>query len=745
MGEWQKTTCTLCANTCGLEVQVENNRIVRVRGDKDNPKTWGYCCRKGRSIKYFQHAKDRTKYPLKRVGEDQFIQISWEQATAEIAERLQAILDEHGPRSFACQGLGGFIGSAHTILAKNFMNCAGTQLHYRALAAELTGKWWASGKMLGTQAYNPVPNEHASDVMIICGSNTYVTHNMTRAKYVIPEFSTNPNKTLVVIDPRRSETARMADIYLPIRPGTDAMFWKAMVKLVIDEGWVDQKFIDEHTTGYQEIIQWVKDVDVKSYVEACGLAYEDARNLAHLCYVKKSGIHMDLGVICGRHSTMTTYYQFIFFTITGNMLTPGGMVVCNALCELPNTPVEDPQYWKSLSGFPQIIGLMPTAALARDIDNDHPDRIRALFCVNSNPIHSIVNANAVTKALKKLDLLVTMDCAMTETARISDYVLPNATGYECNDILTFGQTFPNIFTQIRHPVLKPEGEVLPTSEIWLRLSEKMGYLPQLPQSLYDAAKGTRDEYRQALDAYLAEHPEHVRAKISIIARTLGDALGDPALGAIWAVAQTKDAAFRKKCVAAGFPEGPHQMDEVFQALLDHPEGVNIAYMDPDNMLETVLTEDHKIHLWLPEVADWGDEITPERENALLNNPEFPMVLVAGRHFEGNINHTMRGYEWVRAKGDIFGVLLHPADAEALGLQEGQMARITTQTGSIEAPVQITRETRRGSIIIPHGFGFFYDGKVRGANVNLITNDTDLDRLAGTPCHRYVPCRVEVAE
>lgn len=745
MGEWLKTTCALCANTCGLEVQVENNRIVRVRGDKSNPKTQGYCCRKGRSIKYFQHAKDRTRYPLKRVGEDQFIQISWDQAITEICDRLKKIVDEYGPRSFAGQGLGGFMGSAHTVLAKNFMGCVGSQLHYRALAAELTGKWWATGKMLGNQDYSPSLNEKEGEVLICCGTNTYVTHNMTRAKRVIPEIATNPNKYLIVIDPRRTETARMADIHLAIRHGTDALFWKAMLKVVIDEDWVDHSFIETYTTGYEGIVNWLKDVNPKEYFDTCCIDYEDARKLAYLCYTKKAGTHTDLGVICGRHSTLVTYFQYVFFTLTGNMLTRGGMTICHSVFSKANTPPEDPKYWKNHSGYSQVCGLMPTATLAADIDNEDPDRIRALFCVNSNPVHSIVNTPSVIKALKKLDLLVTVDCAMTETARLSDYVLPNTTAYECNEVLPFGLTYPGIFTQIRHPVLKPEYEVLNTCEIWLRLEEKMGYLPKLPESLYEAAKGPRSEYRKALAEYLQENPEYTRVKVAIIARTLGAALGDPALGVIWAVLQTKDAQFRKECAAAGFEEGPDQLDQVFQALLDHPEGLNVGYMDSDHLLELLQTDDHKIHMYLSELDDWVAEITPEQENKLLNRPEFPLALIAGRHFEGNINHTMRGPEWVAAKGNQFGVLIHPSDAEALGIQEGQIVKITTEVGTIEAPAQITRDTCKGSVVIPHGFGINYAGSVQGVNINLLTPSTGLDRIAGTPCHRYVHCRVEVAE
>ncbi len=743
MGEWKKTSCTLCACTCGLEVQVENNRIVRVRGDKSNPKTMGYVCRKGRSIKYFQHQKDRNLYPMKRVG-DQFIQISWDQALTEIGERLKAILDEYGPRAFACQGLGGFLGALHTVMAKQFMGCTGSQLHYRALAAELTGFYWSCGSMLGNQTFSLVSDEENSDVMIVSGWNPYVTHQTTRGKMVVKEFATNPDKCLIVIDPRRSETAQMADIHLAIRPGTDALFWKAMIALVLQKGWIDKEYIKMRISDFETILPWFENVDVREYCRTCMLDYEDVCRVARMALERKTGTHSDLGVICGRHSTLATHLQNIFMALTGNLLVEGGQVFSQGIVASANTNVNDPKFWHStVTDIPQIIGLLPPAVLAEEIDNEHPERIRALFCVNSNPVHSVVDTTATVKALERLDLLVTMDCALTETARMSDYILPNTTGYECWEMPSFGMVYPGIFTQLRQPVLEPEGEILDTTEIWLRLMEKMGYLPQLPPFLYEAAKGPREEYKKALAEYLKEHPEVAPRKLAVIARTLGAVLGAPSKAVVWALLQTKNQNFKRACARAGFAEGEQQMEQLFEALLAHPEGMLAGYMDTDELMDLLETEDKKIHLYAQEMEDWVYELTPEREEEQLNNAEFPLVLVAGRHMEGVINHTMRGPEWIRAKGDLCTVTIHPADAERLGIREGQSARVITNKGSVELPAHIGRETRRGSVIIPHGFGFCYDGVVRGVNINVLTDAAHRDRFAATPFHRYVPCRVEV--
>lgn len=386
MSNWQKTSCTLCSSTCGLEVQVENNRIVRVRGDEDNPRSKGYCCRKGRSIQYFQHQKDRNLYPLKRVGDNEFIRISWDQALTEICERLRKIVDEHGPRAFACQGLGGFLGQLHTVMAKVFMGGIGSQLHFRALAAELTGYYWSCGVITGNQTFIMHPDEEESEVFLVSGWNPYVSHNMINGKRVIREFSEDPNRTLVVIDPRRSETARMADIHLAIRPGTDAVLWRAMVALLIQEGWQNWDYINKYISDYDQILPWFQNVDVKKYVEFCDLDYEQVYELTHMLATKKSSYHSDLGVICGRHSTVVTHLQNIFWALTGQIFTPGGIVYNNFLIPGGNSKYKDPKVWHTTeTNFPQLFGLYPTAILCREIDNDNPERIRALFCCNSNP------------------------------------------------------------------------------------------------------------------------------------------------------------------------------------------------------------------------------------------------------------------------------------------------------------------------------------------------------------------------
>ncbi|HAA09765.1 MAG TPA: molybdopterin dinucleotide-binding protein, partial [Syntrophomonas sp.] len=193
MSEWKKSGCALCNQNCGLELLIENNRIVKVRGDKSNPRSQGYICRKGRNIAYFQHHEQRLKYPLKKVN-GEFVRISWEQAIAEIAARLQEIKDKYGPRSIAYMGGGGQSCHFEAAFGVRLLRGLGSRYHYSALGQELTGHFWVQGRALGRQYLGTVPDEENADMLVAIGWNGMESHQMPRAPLVLREFSKNPNK-----------------------------------------------------------------------------------------------------------------------------------------------------------------------------------------------------------------------------------------------------------------------------------------------------------------------------------------------------------------------------------------------------------------------------------------------------------------------------------------------------------------------------------------------------------------------
>ena len=253
MGEWKKTWCNLCAVTCGLEMEVEDNKIINVRPDPGCPRSHGYCCRKGRSAKYHIAHKDRLLYPKKRVG-DHYERISWEQAYKEIGEKGRAILDKHGPRSFAILGAGTTSFQTPAGVAGPMLKAIGGQYMTNPVGVEFMGSWWSNGRIFGSQLHMLEPDDKNCEVIIYWGGNSYVTHQIIESRAICREFSENPDKMVIVVDPRLSETARMADMHIMPRNGSDALLLRGLIALIIQKGWHDRDFLIRHAADFVKIL-----------------------------------------------------------------------------------------------------------------------------------------------------------------------------------------------------------------------------------------------------------------------------------------------------------------------------------------------------------------------------------------------------------------------------------------------------------------------------------------------------------
>ncbi len=745
MGEWKKTSCVLCGQNCGLEAEIEENRIVKVRGDKENPRSEGYVCRKGMNVAHYQHHSQRLTHPLKRVG-DSFEQVSWDQALDEIASKLIGIVDKHGPRAFAYMGGGGQGCHFEAAFGVALLRGLGSQYHYNPIAQELTGLFWVNGRGLGKQYLGTMADDHETDLLLAIGWNGWTSHQMAQARRNLKRISDDPDKLLIVIDPRKSETAQRADIHLPIRVGTDALFTRAMIAIILQEGWENSEYIANHVSGFDEIRSWFADFDAKAALEVCELDYEQVREVAHLFATRKSSMHSDLGILMNRHSTVTSYLELILMAVCGRIGVPGGNIIPGTIMAMGSHSDErNPKTWRTVdTDFPAIMGYFPPNVMPEEILAEGPDRLRAVLVSGANPLRSYADTTAYEKAFAELELLVTFEVAMSETAALSHYVLPVKSGYEKCDGTFFPWTYPEVYFQMRRPLIEPEGEPREEGEVYTGLAERLGLLPKLPDSLVQAAKGERSEFLLALMGFLQENPKAMRVTPFILAKTLGPQLGSTHLAALWGLLQTAPPVFRENAARAGFDPGPNMGEEVFQAILDHPEGLWVGKVDPADNLKFLKTEDGKLQVHIPELADWVESIRPESEaQALERDEEYPLILMAGRHTDMNANTLMRDPAWNEGRRACT-VAMHPDDAKDLGLKDGQMVRVSTEAGAVEVELEETDTAKAGHVVIPHGFGLDYGGEAYGANVNRLAKNTHRDRLAATPLHRYIPCRVEAS-
>ena len=761
MGTIKKTQCSMCAASCGLEMEVENNQIISVRPDPDSPRSDNYCCRKGRAASYHTHHKERLTHPLKRVG-DRFIPISWEQANKEIAEKANAILAKHGPRSFGL--LGGALTGSHSPLVPLYglMDGIGAQYHFNPVGIEFMGSWWSNGRIYGDQIRFQEPDDHNVDALVLWGCNAYVTHQMASARKVIRKHSQDPNKKVIVVDPVLSESARMADMHIALRAGTDALFAKALIAIIFEQGWHDQAFMDKWCNDVERIMPWFKGFDIEKALAVCRVPYAQALSFARILSDENWGVHQDLGVFCGRHNTLNSYLIVMLTVITGSMLVPKNNIVHDLYMESKTSNELDPNIWRTKDNCFPVAGVYPAGSFAQQVLNDDDDRIRMVFSSMNNPARSYPDSHRVKQALESLELLVCDDICMTETTQHAHYILPAKSTYEGQDFNTFQMNFPHVVCQLRQPVVEAPGECKETAEIWLDIADAMGLIPTLPAKLYSKAKhavahNDRIPYALELVKFLAMNKQYENIAQLIVGKTLGKPMGSAAASMLYAAMLISPLASSGKIERAGIkPNKKHfilnrlpklkeltLMDAVFQHVMDKPEGVIIATTDIEDtdeyIRQSIKHEDKQFHLYCDEIDQYIKQVTPEQEQQQLDH--YPFILSSGRHTDFGVNTTMRNPDSYQHREGGYSALINPTDAKMLNISEGEIIKIVTDAGEIEIPAQLSYKTTRGYAVVPHHYGLTFNGHKTGMGANQLTHEKAMDSLTGNPILRYVPCHI----
>lgn len=732
----------MCAVNCGLEVQVEKNRITNVRPDQESPRSQGYACRKGLSIGHFQSHSQRLEHPLKKVG-GTFQEISWEQAIREISAKLRELVERHGPKCLAYMGGGGQGCHFEAAFGTRLLRGLGSRYHYSALAQELTGFFYVQGEAYGRQYIHPFPDVEKTDILVLWGSNAWRSHGMNRARPELMRIAKDPNKLLIVIDPCKTDTAVRANIHLAPRPGTDTLLLKAIIAILIEDRIYDEEFVREQTTGFAEIFRLFGNFDVAEALKTCGLVEEEVRHLVHLLAGNTCCFRSDLGLLMGRNSTLNSYFEMILLSLLGVLGRRGGNVFLGHMVPLgTHTPVDDPNNWKTVAtGFPAIMGVYPPNVMPEEILSDHPDRLRAVLVSGSNPLRSYADTSAYEKAFARLDLLVTVEVAMTETAALSHYVLPAKSAYEKWDGSFFSWKFPEYYFHLRRPVCEPLGEPREEAEIYTGIADALGLIPAIPSELTEAAEHDRARFALALMNYIGENPQAGEMLPFVLARTLGKTLGSAALSLMWGILARYCQADARRLARAGHRASPALADELFDKLVHTSGDVLISVQDIENNIgENIKTPDKKVHLHIPALDNWVEQITADDDPGALEDGDYPMILAAGERTDFNANSLMRNPEWT---GGVHAckLRLHPQDAKRLRLETGEMAVVETAAGKVVLPVEVSDIPYPGMGIIPHGFGLAYEGQADGVNVNFLAPAKNRDRVAGTPIHKYVRCKI----
>ncbi len=460
--EWHKTACILCSVNCGIEVRLDGRRIERVRGDKAHPTSQGYTCEKALRLDHYQNGHHRLTSPLRRRADGTFERIDWDTAVAEIAERLGSIRDTHGGASIFYYGGGGQANHLGGGYGRATRSALGVVYSSNALAQEKTGEFWVDGQLFGRPRCHTTGDYEHAEVAMFVGKNPWQSHGFPRARNVLRSIVNDPERSLIVIDPRRSETAELADIHLQVRPGTDAWCLGALLAILIEEGLADVDWLADHANGFDELRNHLAKVPIAQSCAIAGVREEDVRAVARrLASASSVSVYEDLGIQQAPYSTLNSYLEKLVYLLTGNFAKRGGMNIHSRFASLGGGGKGGGDRRSPVGGHRIITGLIPSAVIPDEILTDHPNRFRAMLIESANPVHSLPDSARMREALAALDCVVVIDVALTETARCADYVLPAASQYEKWEAAFFTLEFPENAFQLRPPILDPLPGTLP--------------------------------------------------------------------------------------------------------------------------------------------------------------------------------------------------------------------------------------------------------------------------------------------
>ncbi len=742
----EKTACILCSRNCGLKVEINDGKFVKIQGDEQHPISKGYICQKAARLEYYQNHDDRLKYPLKRQSDGTFAKISWDEALGEIAEKLKSVKNQHGGNSFAFVGGGGQGNHWGGIYSRQMLAAMDSKFIYTALAQEKTGDFWVNGRLFGSQLCHTTEDIEHADYVLFIGTNPYQAHGIVNARNTLRELQKDENRTMVVIDPRVTETAKMADIHLQLKPGTDAFLLSAMLSIIVREGLQDKKFLAEHCTGFEVLEKELLAIDPQDYAKRADVEFELVTKVARDFAAAENGcVRIDLGIQHTLHTTLNGYLEKLLYLVTGNFGKKGGNNLHTSLIPLVSDTDERKKGIRTAKHkmFP-IGGLYPPNILPDEINHDVDDRVRAVWVDSSNPVLTFADTKAYITAFEKLELLVVVDVAMTETARLADYILPAASQFEKLEATGFNLEFPENFFHLRHAIFAPLGESLPEPEIYTQLLEKMNLIPKKFPILSKIASVSRVGYLAALQFLFKRKPNLSKYASSIMYRTLGQTLpknaesAAPLLG-LTMVYATK---YFAEVKAAGHQGNQRNLgNSLFDKILAEKSGVIISKHKFSDVWSLIKNKDKRIYLEIPEMLDELKKLRDED----LSNDEYPFILMAGERRSYNANQIYRNPEW--RKIDKEGTMrIHSADAKSLGILNGAEVVCESAVGSIKAFVEIDDSVRQKVVTLPNGYGFRYkNGEPNGPQLNLLTPSNNCESLTKTPFHKYLPVKIKKVE
>ena len=721
--------CPFCEACCGLGIDLEENKVVRIRGDEHDVFSHGFLCPKAIGLKDLHDDPDRLRTPLiKRDG--RFVEASWDEAYAEIERRLPPILAAGGPNAVATV-LGNPVSHKMGLLLAfpRLARALGTRNMFSASSVDQVPKMLSVGLMFGSWLSVPVPDIERCDFLLILGANPMVSNG---SLWTVPDFRGKAKALrarggkIVVVDPRRTETAGVADAHHFIRPGADVFFLLGIAHALFDEKLVRPGRLAEHCIGLDEVEHAVRDYAPERVAARCGIDAATMRDLARsLANTPRAAIYGRIGTCTQQFGTLCSWLIDVINVLTGHLDAEGGAMFPKAAAFSANTRgkpgsgrgVISGRYASRVSGAAEVSGELPITCLAEEIDTPGPGQIKALIAIASNPVLSAPNGPRLARALDGLDFMLSMDIYLNETSRHADVILPGLSPLEeAHYDVTFTQFSHRNHARYSAPVLARGADQPDEWDSILRIGAIVKGL------------GARADVNALDDSALEEELERLAGADA------GAVMA--ALAPLRGAERRLDLALRSGPYGDQF--GKHPDGLTLAKLKRAPSGIDLGPME-QRIPEALRTPSGKIEL-APQML--LDDLA--RVAADLASPAPDLVIIGRRQLRSN-NSWMHNLP-VLAKGAYrCTALVHPADAARLGLADGAMARVRNGARQIDVQVELSGDMMAGVVSLPHGWGHDLEGthmgvaaERPGVNLNALLDENLRDPLSGNAVLSGVP-------
>lgn len=672
--------CHLCEAICGLAIETEGEQILSIKGDPKDPFSRGHICPKAVALQDLQNDPQRLRGPVRRVGEH-WESISWEDAFELVATRLAAIQAEHGRNAVAVYAGNPNVHNYGSMTHGNyFFGQLRTRQRYSATSVDQLPHHLVSLWLYGHMLMIPIPDIDNTDYFLMLGANPLASNGSIMT---VPDVgkrikALTARGKLVVIDPRRSETAEAASEHLFIRPGTDAAFLLALLATLFEESLVRPSPALEAAVGLEAIRDVVRQVNVEEAAAHCAIPAERIRELAReFAAAERAVCYGRMGVSVQQHGTLCQWLIQIINLVTGNLDQPGGILLPEPAFDVTVGKPGHFDKWRSrVSGLPEFNGEIPVAALAEEMLTPGENQIRALVTTAGNPVLSTPNGRQLDRALASLEFMACVDFYINETTRHADVILPPTSALEHDHYdITFNNFAVRNVTRYNEPILpKPEGS-LHDWEIFVGLGKAF-------------ARVTGQESRPTM-------PPH----------------------------QMVDSALRA---------GPYGDRLTLDVLRQHPHGIDLGPLKP-SLLRRLQTASGRIEAAPAEMLDAVTTFI----GSLAGTPDKDDLRLIGRRHVRSNNSWMHNYQRLVKGKPRHHLLMNPQDMQARGLLDGQRVLVRSRVGEVSVEVLGSDEMFRGVVSLPHGWGHDRPGVQQdvarahaGVSANDVTDECFLDPITG---------------